>query len=107
MNISSSKEKNLTSYIRDFQSKNDFKKYLYTSITLLIVLESILGLSFNNYFSNSLEQNLKRILQCRVELDFLNYHKVQIWRSKKICRLVFLQHFEISQVCYFVVHNTF
>ena len=59
MNISSSKEKNLTSYIRDFQSKNDFKKYLYTSITLLIVLESILGLSFNNYFSNSLEQNRK------------------------------------------------
>ncbi|MBP7284037.1 MAG: ATP-binding protein [Leptospiraceae bacterium] len=57
---SEKKAKNLTSYIREFQSRDDFKKYLIISLLLLIVFETIVGLGFNKYFSETLEENKKK-----------------------------------------------
>ena len=59
---SEKKAKNLTSYIREFQSRDDFKKYLIISLLLLIVFETIVGLGFNKYFSETLEENKKKTL---------------------------------------------
>lgn len=60
MKTSHSKEKNLTPFLRDLQKNNDFKKYLLISIVVLIFFESIIGISFNNYFSKKLEEDRKK-----------------------------------------------
>ena len=57
---SEKKDKNLTSYIRELQSKNDFRKYLFISLVILIIVETLLGLSFNKYFSETIEETRKQ-----------------------------------------------
>lgn len=54
------KEKNLTYYLREFKTRDDFKKYIFISLVLLLSFEFLLGLCFNVFFSETMEQTRKQ-----------------------------------------------
>lgn len=76
-NLTSEKRENhLTTYLRDFQKRGDFKKYVFISLTLLVLFEILIGIGFNLIFSENLEENRKENYT-RAWNNYLN----QKWKS--------------------------
>lgn len=60
VNSDLNKERNIIHYLKEFKSSEDFKKYVLISLFLLLIFEMILGISFNSFFSETMELKRKQ-----------------------------------------------
>lgn len=58
-NTNINRDNKIVHYLKEFKSSAHFKKYVFISLVLLLLFEMILGVTFNAFFSDAMEQRRK------------------------------------------------